>query len=62
MLNDEQANEQARGGQCEGEGYPVGPIQAEVHEIPQRAKRQQRVDDLPAALEPMRAFEAGQSV
>ena len=45
VLDDEQHE------QGEKKREPIGPRNAQVHQVPKAAEWQQRVDDLPAALE-----------
>lgn len=61
VLNYEQSHKQTRGWHGQQQRNPVRPEDAQVHQIPESAERQQRVGDLPAALELVGTLESRQA-
>src|SRR4051812_19858458 len=58
VLNDKQSHEHSGRWNRQNKSKPIRPRQTEIHQIPKSAEWQQRIQDLPSALEPVRTFKS----
>jgi hypothetical protein len=58
VLDNKESYEQASGRNSQKQRKPIRQSQTQVHQVPKPTEWQQRVDDLPTALEAVRALES----
>ena len=62
VLDDEDSHQEAGRRNRQQKREPIGPRKTQVHQVPKPTKRQQRINDLPAALKLVGALVLGYGV